>query len=166
MMTRSTLALLALLAMAALAADEPPVPAIFQSNADLMAALKKSIQTNPDMATAPVANDGDHYRINIVRRGKAAGAIAHQIGSEVHYIIDGSGTLVTGGKLVRQPNANARGGNAIIEGGETRHVTKGDTVLIPVGTPHWYKDVDGSITYLEVRFDVPVKNTPATANAR
>jgi hypothetical protein len=27
-------------------------------------------------------------------------------------------------------------------------------VLIPANTPHWYKDVNGSITYLEVRFEV------------
>jgi hypothetical protein len=26
--------------------------------------------------------------------------------------------------------------------------------VIPAGTPHWYKEVNGSVTYLEVRFDV------------
>jgi quercetin dioxygenase-like cupin family protein len=36
-------------------------------------------------------------------------------------------------------------------------VAKGDVVVIPAGTPHWYKDVDGSVTYLEVRFDVDLK---------
>jgi quercetin dioxygenase-like cupin family protein len=34
-------------------------------------------------------------------------------------------------------------------------VTKGDMILIPAGTPHWYKDLEGSIPYLEVRFDLP-----------
>jgi quercetin dioxygenase-like cupin family protein len=28
-------------------------------------------------------------------------------------------------------------------------------ILIPAGTPHWYKDLDATITYLEVRFDLP-----------
>jgi quercetin dioxygenase-like cupin family protein len=32
-----------------------------------------------------------------------------------------------------------------------------DVLVIPAGTPHWYKDVEGSITYLEVRFDVDKK---------
>ena len=44
-----------------------------------------------------------------------------------------------------------------IDGGVTRHVAKGDSVVIPAGTPHWYKEVDGSITYLEVRFNVGPK---------
>jgi quercetin dioxygenase-like cupin family protein len=46
------------------------------------------------------------------------------------------------------------GAGATIEGGETHHLAKGDVLVIPAGTPHWYKDVEGSITYLEVRFDV------------
>jgi len=29
--------------------------------------------------------------------------------------------------------------------------------LGPPGTPHWYKEVEGSVTYLEVRFDVELK---------
>ena len=47
-----------------------------------------------------------------------------------------------------------RGGNATIEGGQSRRVAKGDVILILAGTPHWYKDLDGSITYLEGRFDL------------
>jgi quercetin dioxygenase-like cupin family protein len=30
-------------------------------------------------------------------------------------------------------------------------------IVIPAGTPHWYKEVEGSVTYLEVRFDVELK---------
>ena len=82
-------------------------------------------------------------------------------GTEVHYIIDGSATVVTGGTLIRPTPAATKGaatkGTAPmgrIEGGETRQVTKGDVIVIPAGTPHWYKEVQGSVTYLEVRFDV------------
>jgi mannose-6-phosphate isomerase-like protein (cupin superfamily) len=130
----------------------PSLPATYATGAELMTALKKATDGNPDMSTAAVKNT-DQYRINIVRRGKAAGAIAHQPGTEVHHIIDGAGTLVTGGTIVRA----AGGGMAVIQGGESRHVVKGDVILIPENTPHWYKDVEGSITYLEVRFNVPVK---------
>ncbi len=36
-----------------------------------------------------------------------------------------------------------------------RRVAKGDVILVPAGTPHWYRDLEGSLTYLEVRFDLP-----------
>ena len=129
------------------------LPATYVTNAELSAALKKATEANPNQSSANVKNT-DQYRINIVRRGRAAGALAHVPGTELHYIVDGAGTIVTGGRIVR-PAAGA-GGTATIEGGETRRVAKGDAILVPEGTPHWYKDVEGSITYLEVRFNVPV----------
>jgi mannose-6-phosphate isomerase-like protein (cupin superfamily) len=79
--------------------------------------------------------------------------MAHLPGTELHYIIEGTGTLATGGRIVRP----AGGGTVSIDGGVARQVAKGDVILIPENTPHWYKDVEGSITYLEVRFNVPVK---------
>jgi hypothetical protein len=51
-------------------------PATFVSAADLEAALKKATAANPNMSTARIDNH-DQYRINIVRRGRPAGAIAH-----------------------------------------------------------------------------------------
>lgn len=132
---------------------------IYKSNDDLMAVLKKAIDASPNMSTSPIANT-DQYRINIVRRGRAAGAIAHQGNTEVHYIIDGSGTFVSGGTIVRPEGGSAAGRGASaaeIQGGVSRHVTKGDVVVIPENSPHWYKDVEGSITYLEVRFVAPGK---------
>jgi len=84
------------------------------------------------------------------------GAIAHPDGTKGHHIVDGSGTLVTGGTIVRSTAAGGHGSaGATIDGGVSRHVAKGDVVLIPAGTPHWYKDLDGAVTYLEVRFDLP-----------
>jgi hypothetical protein len=140
------------------AADEASLPATYKSASELMATLMKSAQTSPAQATAPISNQS-HYRVNIVRRDRPGFALAHATGpakgSEVHYIIDGAATVVTGGTIVRSAGGSAKGaGNATIEGGETRHVTKGDVIVVPAGTPHWYKEVEGSVTYLEVRFDV------------
>jgi mannose-6-phosphate isomerase-like protein (cupin superfamily) len=134
-------------------APPPGSPGTYKVDADLMAVLKKAIEAAPDMSTSAVANT-DQYRINIVRRGKGAGAIAHPGNTEVHYIIDGSATFVTGGTIVRPTSPGAV---AEIQGGVSRHVSKGDVVVIPENSPHWYKDVDGSITYLEVRFVAPAK---------
>jgi mannose-6-phosphate isomerase-like protein (cupin superfamily) len=130
--------------------------ATFVSGADLDAALKKAIAANPNMSTARIASH-DQYRINIVRRGRPAGAIAHAVGTELHYIVEGSGTIVTGGTIVRPAAGAPEGTLARIEGGVTRKVTKGDAILIPESTPHWYSEINGAIAYLEVRFSVPTK---------
>ncbi len=141
------------------AAAEPAAPApppgsagIFKANTDLQAALKQAIAKTNDMAASPIALT-DQYRVNIVHRPKANGAIAHPGYTELHYIIEGSGTVVTGGKILRKAGEPA--GNATIEGGETHKVTKGDVIIVPAGSAHMYSEVNGEITYLEVRFIAP-----------
>ncbi len=133
-------------------APPPGSAGIFKSNVDLQAVLKKAIDGSSDMATSAVALT-DQYRVNIVHRPKPNGAIAHPGNTELHYIMEGSGTVVTGGTIVRAPGAQASA--ARIEGGESRRVTKGDIIIIPAGSPHMYSDVNGTITYLEVRFVAP-----------
>jgi len=139
------------------AAPAPGSPAVYKSDAELMATLQSAVARagagGTGMSSSPFSTT-DQYSINVVRRDKGAGAISHAGNTEVHHIIEGAATFVTGGKIVRPA---ATGGTATIEGGVSRRVTKGDVILIPADTPHWYKDVEGSITYLEVRFVVPVK---------
>lgn len=135
-----------------------PLPASFKSGAELAAALHQSMAKGGDQSTAPIANES-HYRVNIVRRDKPGPAMAHATGpakgTEVHYILDGGATVVTGGTLIG-PAGDTQAASRIDNGVE-HHVAKGDVVVIPAGTPHWYKEVDGSVTYLEVRFDVDLK---------
>jgi mannose-6-phosphate isomerase-like protein (cupin superfamily) len=130
-------------------APGPGSPATYKAGAELLAALQTAID-RAGMTTGPIANT-DQYRVNLIRRVKPAAALAHPGNTELHYITEGAGTLVTGGTIVRP----AGGGSATIQNGETRRVTKGDVILVPADTPHWYKDIEGSITYLEVRFVVP-----------
>jgi mannose-6-phosphate isomerase-like protein (cupin superfamily) len=136
----------------ALAAQTVPA-AVYKSNAELMEVLKKNIPKATDQASSPIANESA-YRINVVYRNKPGQAMAHATGpakgTEVHYIIDGAATVVTDGTL----NRGTPGHPGNIEGGVIHHVAKGDVLVIPAGTPHWYKEVEGSVTYLEVRFDV------------
>jgi mannose-6-phosphate isomerase-like protein (cupin superfamily) len=132
----------------ATSADQPQsASAIYKSNADLNAALKAG-QATPDMLTSPVSLE-DRHRINLIKRTKPAGAVAHEGFAELHHIVDGSGTIVTGGTILRP--SGGRGG-ATIQDGVSRRVAKGDVVLVPPGMPHWYKELDGPITYLEVRW--------------
>ena len=61
--------------------------------------------------------------------------------------------LVIGGKAVDPRNLSPteiRG--ASIEGGETHPLKKGDVLIIPAGTPHWFKEiVHGPVLYYTVK---------------
>ena len=129
-------------------APPPGSPALFKSDAELTAALKAATARAGGTQTAAVSNT-DQYRINLVRRTEGATPLTHAGNTELHHIIEGAATVVTGGTVVKSSNG------ATVEGGVSRRVTKGDVILVPADTPHWYKDVEGSVTYLEVRFAVP-----------
>jgi len=136
------------------AAPGPNSPAIYKSNAELMEVLKANTARGGDTGMVSSAfSTTDQWSINVVQRDRGAAAISHAGNTELHHIIEGTATFVTGGKIVRPAN----GGTATIEGGVSRRVGPGDVILIPADTPHWYKDVDGKIAYLEVRFVVPTK---------
>ena len=94
----------------------------------------------------------DTTRVNLIHRTVPQNAIIHPTGWEVHHITDGRGTVVTGGRVVRSTGPDGER-VAKIEDGDRRVVTVGDVVIIPAGTPHWYSDIDGSVTYLEIRYD-------------
>jgi len=97
--------------------------------------------------------------VNIVRRTKNGmpeqASSAHNALSEVYYVIEGAGTLLTGGTMLDPtPEASSTGGNVRgkgIVGGETRRISVGDVVVIPAGTPHTFTAIDGTIVYLNLR---------------
>lgn len=127
--------------------QDPVAPALYLQADDIATALEESAAQRAAMAVSAISI-GDDYRINLIRRTEAAGAIVHEVGTELHFITEGAGTLVTGGIIIR-PDDN---GPATIEQGLARRVSVGDAILIPEGTPHWYSAVEGKVTYLEVRF--------------
>ena len=138
-----------------------PLPATDITNAQVQAFLKGL--PRDAITDAPIrAVDVGGYRVGVygVFRPKSqpGDAIAHETRTtEIYYIVDGGGTLVTGGKIVdlKPPpagrNAGPRGDR--IEGGVSRHVTKGDIIIIPGRTPHWWSSLDGDINYLIYRPD-------------
>ena len=79
-------------------------------------------------------------------------------------MLEGSGTLVTGGSM---PGAKpmAPGSTNLqsktIKGGESRRVAAGDVVIIPGHTPHQWSSQDGALKYLIIRPDpeskIPLK---------
>src|SRR5712691_1005747 len=88
------------------------------------------------------------YKVHASRRVEPGQAEIHTLDTDVIYVVDGSATLVTGGKAVDTkviaPN-EIRGSR--IEGGEEHHITKGDAIIIPNGVPHQFKSVTGELHY-------------------
>jgi mannose-6-phosphate isomerase-like protein (cupin superfamily) len=131
-------------------APAPGSPAAFKAGADLAAALSKATANAGGMSSSSIALN-DQYRVSLVHRDTAAGALAHAGNTELLYITEGAGTMVTGGTIV--PAANGK--PASITNGVTQHFTKGDVFVVPAGSPHWFSVVDSPITYLEVRWLAP-----------
>jgi mannose-6-phosphate isomerase-like protein (cupin superfamily) len=124
----------------------PGTPGIHVSGQTLVEQMKASIAGSADPALAEVGVT-DQYAIHEVHRQKAGPAAIHPGWTEVYLILEGGGVLVTGGKI-----AARTGGSNTIEGGVNHTLKKGDVFIIPANTPHMYKQVDGSVSYLEVRF--------------
>ncbi|HLQ76043.1 MAG TPA: cupin domain-containing protein [Terriglobia bacterium] len=97
------------------------------------------------------------YNVTMEHRVMAAAAAIHDKEAELFYVIDGSGTLVTGGKLVDATRNGDNQNGPSIEGGATRKVTKGDFVLVQEGQPHWFSAIDGQLTLMSLH----LPRTPA-----
>ena len=144
------------------AAAQAPLPAT-----DVTAgAIQAFINQLPRDAVSDLpirVTDVGGYKVGVygVFRPKASrqDAIVHDTKvTEVYYMLDGAATLVTGGTLVepRPPQAGITGAStraARIDGGVSRRVTKGDVIIIPGRTPHWWSNLEGDISYLIVRPD-------------
>jgi mannose-6-phosphate isomerase-like protein (cupin superfamily) len=100
------------------------------------------------------------YSATLVRRTRAGNAEIHRNVSDVWYVIDGGGTLVTGGVVVgaRETGLGELRG-AKIAGGTPRRIAKGDFIAIPAGIPHWVSAIDGAqLVYLVVKIKAPTRS--------
>jgi len=145
-----------------------PLPATYVSVADIQANLNAAPNsaTNPQPNIRVVDAGGYNLAVGVIHRKQTPPGVAavHFKVSEIYHVTDGAGTLVTGGTMV---NAKPRPADAIsvkledgpgesgtaIQGGVTRRIKAGDVVVIPAGVPHWFSEIEGSITYIVVRVD-------------
>lgn len=99
-----------------------------------------------------VLTTNNDFAINTSKRDTPGLAEVHNNETDLFYVLDGSATIVTGGEVVdgkvTEPN-EIRGTS--ITGGETQNISKGDVVVIPNGTPHWFKEVQSPILYYTVK---------------
>jgi mannose-6-phosphate isomerase-like protein (cupin superfamily) len=87
--------------------------------------------------------EGGKYNVNIRRISAAETGLVHPITADVWVVLEGGGTLTTGGVLEKGK----------ILGGQSRPIKVGDVVYIPSGLPHGVSGVDKTITWLNVRWD-------------
>ena len=150
---RIALVALPLLGLSLLAQGGGAAPAAYRSAAEISKGLATAVAADAAAGAAVTISPGFS-----VRRRSGAGepqyAIIHPFSTEIYYVVEGAGTLVTGGALVL-PLAPSADPDVVrskaIKDGMTREVAKGDVIVVPPGTPHWFSAIDGTITYLESR---------------
>ena len=92
------------------------------------------------------------YRVAASRRDGAGEAEVHVTDTDIFYVLDGSATVMTGGKVLGAHEiapGEMRGSG--IEGGTAHHLSKGDVLTIPSGVPHWFKSVETPFHYYVIK---------------
>jgi mannose-6-phosphate isomerase-like protein (cupin superfamily) len=149
-----------LLAATAPLAAQPPASSIktFASSADVAALIAEAKSERKDQPTIskPILRLAP-YGANMEYRASVGPAAVHEHEAEMFYVIDGSATLTTGGKLVNEKRTNAENlSGTAIEGGAAQKVAKGDFVIVPENTPHWFGSIDGTLILMSLHVPRPV----------
>ena len=91
------------------------------------------------------------YSANLEYRGAVGPAAVHDKEAEMFYVVDGSGTLVTGGKLVGETRTNPDNlSGTAIDGGTVQNVAKGDFFIVPEKSPHWFSKINGTLVLMSI----------------
>ena len=133
----------------------------FTSAADLAALVAKAKserkEGQPTVAEPMLELGG--YDGHLEYRAAVGNAAVHEDEAELFYVIDGSATLTTGGKLVNEKRTDAANlSGSAIEGGTPRKISKGDWILVPQNTPHWFSPINGVLVLYSMH--VPGEFTP------
>jgi len=115
-------------------ATRPFVVKSAQSLDDLQQSLK------PDNKVSElIDSEGMQLRVAVQHEKNRAGAAAelHDASDDVYYVLDGTATLVLGGKLEapKETDPGEWRSPKIIDG-KTFEIKKGDLIVVPRGTPH------------------------------
>jgi len=148
-----TTMILAAIALAGTAhAQQPATPNFLSSNEvrALIARAARDIKPDqPTLSLPMVAADG--YVARLEYRHAVGPAAIHETDTKLFYVIEGSGTLITGGALVNgspRPGGNLSGSS--IDGGMPRRVAPGDIIVVPAGTPHFFSAIDGKLVLVSL----------------
>ena len=146
------------------AAQAPAEEKLFGSAADVAALVAKAKAERKDQPNIPQGLlQLAPYSVNIEYRASVGNAAIHVHQAELFYVVDGSATMVTGGKLVNETPAPANAENlagSAIEGGTTRTIAKGDFILVPENTPHWFSAISQTLVVMSLHVPRPVAPVP------
>jgi quercetin dioxygenase-like cupin family protein len=126
----------------------------FASGADVQAQLREMLAAmKPDQGFMwrPLVRDG--ATVAAIEIWKKPGRPAvHPAEAEYAIVLEGSGTLVSGGTMAdsKVKNASLIEGSQI-EGGATRTLGPGDVLLIPAGVPHWFGITGNRLVLLGIK---------------
>jgi mannose-6-phosphate isomerase-like protein (cupin superfamily) len=140
-------------------ATRPFVVMSAQSLNDLQAKLQ------PDNKTSELIDSaGMQLRVAVQHEKNKTGALAelHDASDDVYYVLDGSATLVLGGKLAdaKETDPGEWRGPRIIDG-KTIEIKKGDLVIVPRGTPHQRGTENQDFTMILIKiYAEPLKKKP------
>lgn len=167
MKTITALAGAAMLGLLALRAQIAPATHIPRD--DVQATVDAAPDDEVSDQQIRMVDAGDHaVGVGVVQRPpmertSEPGGIQHHRLTETYRVLEGRGTLVTGGTLedptdldpdgrtVRQLTGPSSTGT--IRGGSSRRIGPGDIVIVPAGTPHGFSEIEERITYLLFRTD-------------
>jgi len=120
-------------------------PVSYFPSADVTAAFAKG-------AVLLGEDAGRNYMVHASRRETPGMAEIHTLDTDIIYVLDGTATFVTGGTAVETktvaPN-EIRGRS--IQNGETRRLVKGDVIIVPANTPHWFVETTKPFLYYVVK---------------
>ena len=129
--------------IAARALDAPASPVSFFDRSKVDQAFAKG---------AVLFDQGERYMVHASRRELPGMAEIHTHDADIVHVLDGTATLITGGTAV---NAKETGPGELrgdsIQGGEERLLAKGDVIIVPAGTPHWFKTTSNPFLYYVVK---------------
>ncbi len=151
-------------APATLATSAAPPPATFVGSAEIEATLRASIANNTlDTRVGMAPGPRGITRVGIVHRTvQEPRALMHEELTEIYQIVEGSGTLLTGGPMTDcrpvadPPNLGpTKSYYCTLTGGVSQRVKPKDVIIVPAGTPHKFSQLDGPISYVIYRFEAP-----------
>jgi mannose-6-phosphate isomerase-like protein (cupin superfamily) len=136
----------------------------YTSSADITAMIAKAKserKENQALVSQPILRMAPYKDASLEYRGSVGPAAIHEKEAEFFYVIDGSATMITGGKLVEEKRTNAENLTGTgIEGGSSRAISKGDFILVPENTAHWFSTINGTLVLMSLHVPQPV---PAAA---
>jgi uncharacterized protein GlcG (DUF336 family)/mannose-6-phosphate isomerase-like protein (cupin superfamily) len=112
----------------------------------------KQVSTSFSSGAALLDGVDRNYMVHTSRRDKPGLAEVHGLDTDIIYVLQGSATLVTGGTAVdaKEISPNEIRGSRI-EGGVTRQLSKGEVIIVPNNTPHWFEEVNGEFLYYTIK---------------